>query len=236
MLTIENIVTSYGKIRALDGVSLNVGDREIVTLIGANGAGKTTTLKTIAGAMHPQSGRITWDARDITRTPPHRIVPLGVTLVPEGRRIFPELTVLENLEMGAYTRAPREIRSGLDHVFSLLPRLADRRTQLGGTLSGGEQQMLAIARALMSRPRLMLLDEPSLGLAPIMVETIFSIITRINSEGTAILLVEQNAHLALATAARGYVIETGRIVLAGASNDLLTNDRVRHAYLGAGDA
>ena len=208
MLTIENIVTNYGKIRALDGISLSVGDREIVTLIGANGAGKTTTLKTMAGAIHPQAGRITWDGQDITRTPAHRIVPLGVTLVPEGRRIFPELTVLENLEMGAYTRAAHEIRSDLEHVFSLLPLLADRRAQLGGTLSGGEQQMLAIARALMSRPRLMLLDEPS---------------------------VEQNAHLALRTATRGYVIETGRIVIADASDALLKNEKVRHAYLGSGN-
>ncbi|MFA6448077.1 MAG: ABC transporter ATP-binding protein [bacterium] len=232
MLKVENIYTSYGKIEALSGISIEVGGGEIVTLIGGNGAGKTTALKTIAGLLRARTGRITLEGRDITRTPAHAIVRLGVSLAPEGRRIFAEMTVLENLEMGAFTRAPGKIKSELDAVFAIFPLLSERRGQLGGTLSGGEQQMLAIGRAMMSAPKLLLLDEPSLGLAPKVVETIFETIQKINAGGTAILLIEQNANMALSVAARGYVIESGRIALADSAKSLLNNDRVRHAYLG----
>lgn len=235
MLKVANIQTSYGKIAALKGISLEVGAGEIVTLIGANGAGKTTALKTIAGLLRPQQGRIELEGRDITRMPAHKIVRLGVSLSPEGRRIFPELTVRENLEMGAFTRPPAEIREDTEKVFDLFPRLKDRQAQRGGTLSGGEQQMLAIGRAMMSRPTLLLLDEPSLGLAPIVVETIFDIILRINKQGAAILLVEQNANMALSIASRGYVLESGAIVLADSAKSLMENKSVQHAYLGAPD-
>jgi branched-chain amino acid transport system ATP-binding protein len=232
MLQVENLHTSYGKIEALSGISLEVGGGEIVALIGANGAGKTTALKTVAGLLRAQQGRIALDGRDITRTPAHAIVRLGVSLAPEGRRIFPDLTVQENLEMGAFSLPPSKIKDGMETAFSIFPVLSERRRQFGGTLSGGEQQMLAIGRALMSNPKLLLLDEPSLGLAPKIVETIFEIIQRINAGGTAILLVEQNANMALCIAARGYVIESGRIVLADTAQSLCNNERVRHAYLG----
>ena len=235
MLRAEHIQTAYGKILALQDFSIEVGAGEIVTLIGANGAGKTTALKTISGLLRPQSGRILLDGNDITRTPAHRVVRMNVSLAPEGRRIFPELSVRENLEIGAFIRPPSEIREDMERVFGFFPILSERRTQRGGTLSGGEQQMLAIGRALMSRPRLLLLDEPSLGLAPKIVETIFDIIARINGQGTAILLVEQNAYMALSVAARGYVIESGRIVLADGAPELMRNERVRNAYLGIAD-
>jgi len=232
MLKVENIHTSYGKIAALSGISLEASAGEIVTLIGANGAGKTTALKTIIGMLRPQQGRVFFDGKDITRTPPHRIVKSGVSLSPEGRKIFPELTVLENLEMGAFCRPPAELREDIDAVLALFPVLAERRKQTGGTLSGGEQQMLAIGRAMMNRPRLLLLDEPSLGLAPIVVEKIFETISNINKQGTTILLIEQNANMALSVAHRGYVIESGRIVLHDTAAALMTNESVRHAYLG----
>jgi len=232
MLRVEDLRTAYGKITALSGISLEVGAGEIVTLIGANGAGKTTTLKTIAGLLKPQSGRIFLNGREITRLPAHEVVRRGVSLAPEGRRIFPELTVRENLEMGAFSRPPAAEREEIERVFSIFPILAERQNQRGGTLSGGEQQMLAIGRALMSGPQLLLLDEPSLGLAPKLVETIFNVITRINKGGMAILLVEQNANMALSVAVRGYVLESGKIVIADTAPALLHNERVRHAYLG----
>ncbi len=232
MLKINNMRTSYGKIEALAGISLEVGAGEIVTLIGANGAGKTTALKSIAGILRAQAGRITFDGKDITRSAAHAIVRMGISLVPEGRRIFPELSVMENLEMGAFSRRPDMARDDMKTVLSYFPILAERCGQPGGTLSGGEQQMLAIGRALMSAPKLLLLDEPSLGLAPKVVETIFDIIARINAGGTAILLVEQNANIALSIASRGYVIESGKIVLSDSSNTLASNERVKHAYLG----
>jgi branched-chain amino acid transport system ATP-binding protein len=233
MLKIENLYTAYGKIIALKGVSIEVSKGEIVTLIGANGAGKTTVLKTIAGLLKSQQGKITFNDRDITRMPAHLVVKNGISLAPEGRKIFPQLTVLENLEMGAFTRTPHEIRENLDLVFSYFPILSERKAQPGGTLSGGEQQMLAIGRALMSQPILLLLDEPSLGLAPKLVETIFEIIARIHSQGTAILLIEQNANMALSVASRGYVIESGKIVLSATAKELLQNQQVQAAYLGA---
>jgi len=206
---------------------------EIVTLIGANGAGKTTTLRTISGLVKPRQGQVLLEGRDITRLPPHEIAALGVGHVPEGRRIFPRLTVLENLEMGAYlVRDPKELQRRLQAVFELFPRLYERQDQPGGTLSGGEQQMLAIARALMMGPKIMLLDEPSMGLAPVLVETIFDVLRRLNEEGTTILLVEQNAHMALQVAHRGYVIETGRIVLEGPAAQLAQDPQVQAAYLG----
>ncbi|MEW6202104.1 MAG: ABC transporter ATP-binding protein [bacterium] len=232
MLRIENLQTAYGKIIALSGISVEVNASEIVTLIGANGAGKTTTLKTIAGLLKPQGGRIFLNGRDITHLPAHEVVRRGVSLVPEGRRIFSELTVSENLEMGAFSRPQSAVREEIEKVFSVFPLLAERRNQRGGTLSGGEQQMLSIGRALMSSPKLLLLDEPSLGLAPKVVETIFNIITRINESGTAILLVEQNANMALSVAVRGYVLEGGKIVIADTAKSLLHNECVRHAYLG----
>jgi branched-chain amino acid transport system ATP-binding protein len=233
MLKVENLYTAYGKINALKGVSIDVSKGEIVTLIGANGAGKTTVLKTIAGLLKPQQGKITFNDRDITRMPAHLVVKNGISLAPEGRKIFPLLTVLENLEMGAFTRSPHEIKENLDLVFSYFPILSERKNQPGGTLSGGEQQMLAIGRALMSLPTLLLLDEPSLGLAPKLVETIFDIISRIHEQGTAILLIEQNANMALSVASRGYVIESGKIVISATAKELLQNKQVQAAYLGA---
>jgi branched-chain amino acid transport system ATP-binding protein len=223
----------YGAIHALRGVSLEVEEGQIVTLIGANGAGKSSTLMAISGIIRPTSGRIIFEGEDLTHIPSHAIVRRGISQVPEGRRIFPKLTVMENLEMGAYTRADTaQIRQDLDRVFLLFPLLKDRQSQLSGTLSGGEQQMLAIGRALMARPRLLLLDEPSLGLAPKLVETIFEVIREINAQGTTIMLVEQNAHMALRVAARGYVMEVGLIVLTDKAEHLMANEDVRKAYLG----
>ena len=233
MLEIQDVHSYYGHIHALKGVTLTVNQGEIVTLIGANGAGKTTTLKTISGLLHPRQGTIHLEGERIDGLKPHHIVMKGVGQSPEGRKIFPRLTVTENLEMGAYARpAGAEIKRDMEWVFSLFPRLADRHAQLGGTLSGGEQQMLAIGRALMTRPRVLMLDEPSMGLAPILVETIFETIKQLNQQGTTILLVEQNAAKALQVAHRGYVIETGQIVLQDTAAVLRKNEAVRKAYLG----
>jgi branched-chain amino acid transport system ATP-binding protein len=234
MLVLEGVDVFYGRIQALHGLNLHVDDGEIVTLIGCNGAGKSTTLRTISGLLRPRHGGVKFDGREISALPPNRIVALGLSHVPEGRRIFTQLTVRENLDMGAYlVRDAKAARERLDRVFALFPRLSERMEQPGGTLSGGEQQMLAIGRALMSRPRMLLLDEPSLGIAPILVKEIFDEIARINrEEGTTILLVEQNANLALHRATRGYVLETGRIVLEDATTRLLQNPQVKEAYLG----
>jgi len=233
MLEVDNIDTYYGNIRALKGVSLSVNKGEIVTLIGANGAGKTTTLDTISGLLKPRQGTIHLEGEPIHALPPHVIVEKGISGAPEGRKIFSRLTVMENLEMGAFTRTDKpDIARDLERVFNLFPRLKERVNQLGGTLSGGEQQMLAIGRALMARPRILLLDEPSMGLAPLLVESIFDIIQEINREGTTILLVEQNALMALSVAHRGYVLQSGEIVLHDTAEHLRQNDMVRHAYLG----
>jgi branched-chain amino acid transport system ATP-binding protein len=232
LLQLDNVHTYYGQIHALQGISLEVRRGEIVTLIGANGAGKTTTLKTISGLLHPRQGTVKFEGRDISRTAAHQLVRAGIGHSPEGRRIFSRLTVLENLKMGAFTRAQNDIQGDLDHVFELFPRLKERIGQRGGSLSGGEQQMLAIGRAMMARPRVLLLDEPSLGLSPILVQQIFAIIQEINSRGTTILLVEQNALQALIVANRGYVLQTGQVALSGASADLRENEMVRKAYLG----
>jgi branched-chain amino acid transport system ATP-binding protein len=233
LFELRNIHTYYGNIHALKGISITVDKGEIVTLIGSNGAGKTTTLKTISGVIQPKEGTITLEGRRIDRTPAHDIVSLGICQSPEGRRIFPKLTTLENLEMGAFHRNDKsEIQDDIERVFSLFPRLKERRDQRGGTLSGGEQQMLAIGRALMSRPRILLLDEPSMGLSPVLVETIFQIILDIHAQGTTILLVEQNALMALQVASRGYVLQTGRIVMHDSAQHLSENEMVRKAYLG----
>ena len=232
MLKLVDIHTYYGRIHALQGIDLEVRRGEIVTLIGANGAGKTTTLKTISGLLHPRVGEVLFEGQDISRTAPHELVTLGIGQAPEGRRIFSRLTVLENLQMGAYTRTAVQQKDDLKRVLDLFPRLAERLKQRGGTLSGGEQQMLAIGRALMSQPRLLLLDEPSLGLSPILVQQIFEIITEINSQGTTILLVEQNALQALSVAHRGYVLQTGEVILADTAAGLAANEGVRKAYLG----
>jgi branched-chain amino acid transport system ATP-binding protein len=233
MLQVHDIHSYYGNIHALKGVSLTVEKGEIVTLIGANGAGKTTTLKTISGQLHPRHGTITLEGERIDGLPPHEIVMRGIGQSPEGRKIFGALTVLENLEMGAYARTDKAaIARDMDFVFTLFPRLAERKNQLGGTLSGGEQQMLAIGRALMTHPRVLMLDEPSMGLAPVLVETIFETIQKLNREGTTILLIEQNAAKALQVAQRGYVIETGQIVLQDTAENLRKSERVRKAYLG----
>jgi branched-chain amino acid transport system ATP-binding protein len=234
MLEIKNLAVNYGAIAALHGISISVPDGKIVTLVGANGAGKTTTLKTISGLLKPASGEIVYDGRNIAGLPPHRIVAHGVSQSPEGRMIFANLTVHENLQLGAYLQKNREIiRRELDRVFMLFPRLKEREKQIAGTLSGGEQQMLAIGRALMSRPRLLLLDEPSLGLAPLLVKTIFEKIVEINREqGLTILLVEQNANLALEISHFAYVLETGKVVLEGTSAELRQNPKVKSAYLG----
>ncbi len=233
LLQVENLHVAYGAIRALRGISFHIKEGEVVTLIGANGAGKSTTLRTISGLLRPSVGDVFYEGESLVRTPPERIVGLGISQVPEGRRIFPRLTVQENLEMGAYTRSdPAEIRESMERVFTSFPRLQERLSQRGGTLSGGEQQMLAMGRGLMSRPSLLLLDEPSMGLAPILVEEIFEIIRRINSEGTSILLVEQNAAMALSVADRGYVLETGSIVLEGTAQELARDPQVQAAYLG----
>jgi len=233
VLKVEGIHTYYGSIQALKGVELTVNEGEIVCLIGANGAGKTTTLMTVSGITRPRKGRVYFKGRDITRLSTDKIVALGITQVPEGRMIFPVLTVEENLLMGSYIRKDRdEVKKDRQYVFELFPVLAERRKQAGGTLSGGEQQMLAIGRALMARPKLLLLDEPSLGLAPIVVENIFEVIAKINSEGTTVMLVEQNAQMALQIAHRGYVLETGRVALEGSAGELLEDERVQAAYLG----
>jgi branched-chain amino acid transport system ATP-binding protein len=232
MLTLEDVHTYYGHIHALQGVSMTVARGEIVTLIGANGAGKTTTLKTISGLLTPRSGSVTLEGKDISRTPAHELVRAGIGHAPEGRRIFSRLTVLENLQMGAFTRDLKTIAPDIERVFTLFPRLRERTSQQGGTLSGGEQQMLAIGRALMSQPRVLLLDEPSLGLAPILVQQVFATIKEINEQGTTILLVEQNALQALTIAHRGYVLQTGNVVLTGPADDLRKNEMVRKAYLG----
>ena len=231
MLKIENLKVNYGGIEAVKGISLEVPDGEIVTLIGANGAGKSTTLRTIAGLVRPAAGTITWNGEDITGKDPDAIVSRGITLVPEGRRVFPDLTVLENLKIGAYLRKDH-LEDDIQMVYGLFPRLEERSWQAAGTLSGGEQQMLAVGRALMSRPKLMMMDEPSLGLAPLVVKDIFSIIKRVNENGVTILLIEQNANMALHTANTGYVLETGRITLTGPGEELLNNEAVKKAYLG----
>ena len=231
-LEIHDLTVYYGKRRAVEGVSLTVGRGEIVTLLGANGSGKSTTLRAISGLVRPARGRILYQGRDITKVPADRIVAAGVSHVPEGREIFAEFTVAENLLVGGHTVARGEMDERLEDAFRLFPVLRERRLQLAGTLSGGEQQMLAIARALMTRPRLLLLDEPSLGLAPMLAREIFRTIRRINEEGVAVLLVEQNAWRALRLAARGYVLETGRVVVAGTSRQLGEDPRVRSAYLG----
>jgi branched-chain amino acid transport system ATP-binding protein len=234
MLEIKNLHVSYGAINALHGISLSVKPGSIVTLIGANGAGKTTTLKAISGLLPPGSGEILYDGKNIAGLPPHQIVKLGLSHVPEGRMIFANLTVLENLQLGAYLQTDKQVvRRELEHVFSLFPRLSEREKQIAGTLSGGEQQMLAIGRALMSRPKLLLLDEPSLGLAPLLVKTIFEKIVEINrQQGLTILLVEQNANLALEISSFGYVLETGKITLQDDSPSLRQNPQVKSAYLG----
>ncbi|NLA59164.1 MAG: ABC transporter ATP-binding protein [Firmicutes bacterium] len=234
MLTVENLNVYYGGIHALKGISFQVRQREIATLIGANGAGKTTTLKTISGLVRARSGTICYQDQEISSTPAHIIARDGLCHVPEGRRVFSNMTVAENLALGAYHRRDQEgIRRDLEWVYELFPRLAERRQQLAGTLSGGEQQMLAIGRGLMSHPRLLLLDEPSMGLAPLLVREIFEIIKQINAAGMTILLVEQNAHMALSVADTAYVLETGRIVFSGPAREVAANKQVREAYLGA---
>ena len=233
MLKVENLKVRYGMIEAIKGISFEVRDGEIVTLIGANGAGKTTTMHAISGLLKPASGSITMDGQDLVKMPSHKIVSLGLAQVPEGRRVFAQQTVEENLILGAYTRRDKAgIAEDQDRGFDLFPRLKDRRTQLAGTLSGGEQQMLAMGRALMAKPKLVLMDEPSMGLSPLLVKEIFHIIEDINKQGTTVLLVEQNARMALAIADRAYVLETGKITLEGTGEELAKDERVRKAYLG----
>jgi len=235
ILALEDVHVYYGAIHALKGVSLTVNPGEIVTLIGANGAGKSTTLRAINGINKPRQGTIRFQGEDITGDAPHRIVKSGIAQSPEGRRLFPRMSVTENLEMGAFQRTDREnLAEDMDRVFTLFPRLQERRMQKAGTMSGGEQQMCAIGRALMARPKLLLLDEPSMGLAPIFVERIFETVVEVNKQGTPVLLVEQNALMALDVAERGYVMETGRIALSGPASELKTNEQVRKAYLGEG--
>lgn len=233
MLKIDNINVYYGAIHAIKGVSLEVNEGEIVTLIGANGAGKSTILRTISGLLKPKAGEVNFEGKNIAGMPAQNIVKLGISQVPEGRRVFANMTVLENLELGAYIRSDKQgIKEDMNVVFERFPRLSERLTQLAGTLSGGEQQMLAMGRALMSRPRLLLLDEPSMGLAPLLVKEIFSIIKDINAAGTTILLVEQNANMALSIANKAYVLETGRITLSGSAKELAASEEIRKAYLG----
>jgi branched-chain amino acid transport system ATP-binding protein len=233
MLQLDNVHSFYGHIHALKGISLYVDQGEIVTLIGSNGAGKSSTIRTISGLLHPRRGQVIMEGRRIDGIPPHQVASLGIGQAPEGRWIFPRLTVMENLEMGAFSRNDHDgIREDIAYVFDLFPRLKERRNQQGGTLSGGEQQMLAIGRALMARPRLLLLDEPSMGLAPMLVDLIFETVQNINKEGMTILLVEQNALMALQVAHRGYVLQTGQIVLQGEAKRLQANEMVRKAYLG----
>ena len=233
MLKVEDIHVYYNSIHAIKGVSFHVEQGEIVTLIGANGAGKSTILKTVSGILRPRSGKISFQGQDLLSVAPHKIVAAGLAQCAEGRRIFAQLTVAENLEMGAYTRPKQELAQSLAGVYERFPRLKERRRQMAGTLSGGEQQMLAMGRALMSRPRLFMLDEPSMGLAPLLVQQIFDIVKELNDAGTTILLVEQNARMALSIAHRGYVLETGRVVMADTAAKLLHNDDVKKAYLGA---
>ncbi len=233
LLRLENVETFYGSIQALKGISIEVREGEIVTLIGANGAGKSTTLRSINGLNHPRKGTIEFDGKDITNDAPHDIVRMGIAQSPEGRKLFPRMTVTENLEMGAFQRRDKTgMKEDMDRVFELFPRLAERRTQKAGTMSGGEQQMCAIGRALMARPTLLMLDEPSMGLAPIFVQRIFETIVEVNKQGTSILLVEQNALMALEVASRGYVLETGRVALADDAKALAQNPEVRKTYLG----
>jgi branched-chain amino acid transport system ATP-binding protein len=235
VLEVDAVEVRYGAVRALDGVSLTVDEGEVVALLGANGAGKSTTLRTISGLLQPVRGEVRFAGKSLTGLPPHQVSALGIAHVPEGRRVFPQMSVLENLELGAYLRPAsqrRKLDADHERVFTLFPRLEERRNQLGGTLSGGEQQMLAIGRALMSHPRLLLLDEPSMGLAPLVVQRIFEVVAEINKEGVTVLLVEQNAAQALRLASRGYVLETGRIAMSDAASALLADDRVRAAYLG----
>lgn len=234
LLEVKDLNVYYGAIQALHGISFHVDEGEIVTLIGANGAGKSTTLRTISGLLRPRPGSIIYKGKDITKVPAHKIVAMGISHVPEGRQIFAPLTVKENLEMGAYTRKGAEIQEAMERVFASFPRLQERLDQLGGTLSGGEQQMLTMGRGLMANPKLLLLDEPSLGLAPFLVDEIFEIIQEVNKEGVSILLVEQNAAMALDVADRGYVLETGTIALAGTSEEVRRNPEVKAAYLGGG--
>ena len=232
MLKVEGLNVYYGSIHAIKGVSFEVNQGENVTMIGANGAGKSTTMNTVAGLLKPKSGSITFEGHDITSTPASKVVSLGLALCPEGRRVFQQMSVRENLEMGGYTRPAGELAASLDQVFEQFPRLKERQRQIAGTLSGGEQQMLAMGRALMSHPQLLMLDEPSMGLAPILVDEIFDIIETLNKVGTTILLVEQNAQMALSIADRGYVLEVGNIVLAGTGKQLLNDPAVKSAYLG----
>ena len=232
LLKVDDIHVYYGNIHAIKGISFEVNEGEIVTLIGANGAGKSTTLNTIAGLMRPRSGQITFDGKNLASVPASRIVSLGMALCPEGRRVFQQMSVRENLEMGGYTRPATEIPASLEDVFTRFPRLREREKQVAGTLSGGEQQMLAMGRALMSKPKLLMLDEPSMGLAPILVEQIFDIIKELHAAGTTVLLVEQNAQMALSIADRAYVLGTGRITMSGPAAEVLADDRVRSAYLG----
>lgn len=233
MLELKDVNTYYGNIHALKGISLTVNDGEIVTLIGSNGAGKSTTLRTIQGLNKPRTGTVVLDGVELQKLPAHQIAMLGVAQSPEGRMIFPRMTVMENLEMGAYTRKDlANFKGDLDHIFTLFPRLKERVTQKGGTLSGGEQQMLAMGRALMAKPKILLLDEPSMGLAPLLVELIFDIIKKLNEEGTTILLVEQNALMALSIAHRGYVLQTGEIILSDSAQNLKNNEMVQKSYLG----
>ena len=232
LLSVKNINVYYGSIHAIKDVSFHVDEGEIVTLIGANGAGKTTTMHAISGLLKLASGEITYDGNLISKMEAHKIVRLGLAQVPEGRRVFANMTVMENLEMGAFTQPNDSVNAAIEHVYERFPRLKERRKQVAGTLSGGEQQMLAMGRALMSRPKLMMLDEPSMGLAPILVDQIFDIVKELNQSGVTILLVEQNAQMALSIANRGYVLETGRIVLSSDADELLHNDAVKKAYLG----
>lgn len=233
LLKVEDIHVYYGAIHAIKGISFEVYEDEVVTLIGANGAGKSTTLNTVAGLLHPRSGSITFDGKSLLSMPSFKVVSQGIALCPEGRRIFQQMTVRENLEMGGYTRPAGEIEASIDEMYTLYPRLKEREKQIAGTLSGGEQQMLAMARALMSKPKLLMLDEPSMGLAPILVEQIFDIVQTLHKAGTTILLVEQNAQMALSVADRAYVLETGNISMEGPADDLLHNDAVKKAYLGS---
>ena len=233
MLEIKDLCVNYGVIKALKGISFEVNEGEVIALIGANGAGKTTTLHTITGLLSAKSGSIILEGKDITRTPAHKIVKMGIAHVPEGRRIFQNLTVLDNIRLGAFTRKDKEgIAKDIEMVYDLFPRLSERKTQIAGTLSGGEQQMLAMGRALMSKPRIIVMDEPSMGLSPILVSEIFDIIESIRKQGTTVLLVEQNAKKALSIADRAYVLETGKIVLSGKASDLINDESVKKAYLG----
>ncbi|MBR5137694.1 MAG: ABC transporter ATP-binding protein [Clostridia bacterium] len=233
LLEVKNLQVYYGMICALKGISFEVNQGEIVTLIGANGAGKTTTMQSVMGLIPSRSGSVVYDGHDITKTPAHSIVHLGMTQVPEGRRVFQELTVYENLLMGAYIKKdPKEVKASIEEIYDRFPRLGERKNQIAGTLSGGEQQMLAMGRALMSKPKLLMLDEPSMGLSPLLVDQVFSIIQEIHKSGTTILLVEQNANKSLAISDRAYVLETGNIVLSGTGKELLASEEIKKAYLG----